>query len=139
MKITLKSADKSDWDFIYDLRTNENYKNNFCTQDFFSKSQHYDYLSKQEASSNFIHWMIIFEDLNVGYVRILDNDVSIIIDPKYQEKGIGSQALMLVEQEAKKIGIDKLVGRVLVHNESSRKIFEKNGYDLTLYWLEKNI
>jgi len=139
MNIILKSVDKKDWDFIYDLRTNEDYKNNFYTQQSFSKDEHYSYLSKQEQSSNFLHWMIVNDDQNVGYIRILDNDISIMIDKKYQNKGIGSQVLVLVEKEAKKHGIHKLVGRVMVHNESSRKIFEKNGYNIMMYWLEKDI
>ena len=139
MNVILKSVDKKDWDFIYDLRTNENYKNNFYTQQSFSKDEHYSYLSKQEQSSNFFHWMIVAEDQNIGYIRILDNDISIMIDKKYQNIGIGSQALALVEKEAKKFGIRKLVGRVMTHNESSKKIFEKNGYNLIMYWLEKDI
>lgn len=139
MNVILKLVDKKDWDFIYDLRTNKNYKNNFYTKQSFSKDEHYSYLSKQLQSSNFFHWIITSENQNVGYIRILGNDISIMIDVKYQDKGIGSQALELVEKEAKKLDIHKLVGRVMIHNESSKKIFEKNGYNLKMYWLEKDI
>ncbi len=139
MNIILKLVDKEDWDFIYHLRKNKIYENNFYTKSSFSKDEHYSYLSKQEQSSNFFHWMITVEDQNVGYIRILENDVSIMIDKKHQGKGIGQQALELMEKEAKNVGIHKLVGRIMIDNESSKKIFEKNSYNLLMYWFEKDI
>ena len=62
-----------------------------------------------------------------------------MIHPKYIGKGIGSQALVLVEKEAKKIGLQKLIGRVMIENKSSKKIFEKNNYALKMFWFEKDI
>ena len=139
MEIILKSVERQDWDFIYDLRTNPSSKNNFYTKKSFSKDEHYSYLSKQEQSSDFFHWMIVSENQNIGYIRIFNNDISIMISRQYQNKGIGSQALEFVEKEAKTLGINKLVGRVMLDNESSKKIFEKNGYKILMYWLEKDI
>lgn len=139
MEILLKPVDQKNWQFIYNLRTNESSKNNFYSQKQFSLSDHYSYLSKQEKNPNFFHWIIVSDSKNVGYVRILDNDISIMIESHYENKGIGSHALKLVEDEAKKLGLKKLVGRVLTHNTSSKKIFEKNNYKLKMYWLEKDI
>lgn len=139
MKIILKSVDKSDWNFIYELRTNPSHKNKFYSQNSFNLEEHYSYLSKQEQNSKFFHWIIVSENQNVGYIRILDNDISIMISEQYQNKGMGSQALGLVEKEAKTLGMSKLIGRVLIDNESSKKIFEKNGYKTIMYWLEKDI
>jgi len=139
MKIILKSVERQDWDFIYDLRTNPSSKNNFYTKKSFSKEEHYSYLSKREQSSNFFHWMIVSENQNIGYIRIFDNDISIMVSKQYQNKGIGSQALELVEKEAKLLGMNKLVGRVMLNNKSSKKIFEKHGYKILMYWLEKDI
>jgi len=123
MEIILKSVERHDWDFIYDLRTNPSSKNNFYTKKSFSKEEHYSYLSKQEQSSDFFHWMIVSENQNIGYIRIFNNDISIMISRQYQNKGIGSQALEFVEKEAKTLGINKLVGRVMLDNESSKKNF----------------
>ena len=139
MTIILKSVERKDWDFIYDLRTDQNYQNNFYHKNSFSLEEHYSYLSKQEQSSDFFHWMIVSDNQNIGYIRILNNDISIIVSKQYQNKGIGSQALDLVEKEAKELGINKLVGRVMLDNTSSKKIFEKNGYKIIMYWLEKDI
>lgn len=76
---------------------------------------------------------------NAGYVRVLDSDVSIMVEHKFHGKGIGTQALKLLEKEAKKSGIRKLVGRVMIDNEKSKQIFLNNDYKLLMYWFEKKI
>ena len=58
---------------------------------------------------------------------------------KFQSQGIGTKALSLIENEAKKLGIKKLVGRIMVHNKNSKKIFVNNDYKLKMWWYEKNI
>ena len=130
---------KKDWDYILNLRNNEEYRNFFYSSETISKQDHYNYLENQKSNPNFVNWIICYNDDDVGYVRILDNDVSIMLDTKYQNKGIGSSALKMLEIEAKKLGITKLIGRVMVSNNSSKKIFEKNNYDLEMYWLEKKL
>jgi RimJ/RimL family protein N-acetyltransferase len=139
MNITLSSVTKDNWDLIYDIRINKQYRKNFYSQQDFSKDYHYSYLEDKEKVATFFHWMILQNNKAVGYIRILDNDISIMIHPKYIGKGIGSQALVLVEKEAKKIGLQKLIGRVMIENKSSKKIFEKNNYALKMFWFEKDI
>ena len=104
-----------------------------------SKSEHYEYLKKQNRNPNFVNWIICIYSKNVGYIRVLDNDVSIMIEKKFHGKGIGTQALEILEKEARKFGIRKLVGRVMVDNEKSKQIFLNNDYKLKMYWFEKNI
>jgi RimJ/RimL family protein N-acetyltransferase len=140
-EVNLRKATKNDWDFILLFRNNKKININFYTknENEIKKQDHYDYLRKQEKNKNFLHWIISFNDLDVGYVRILKNDVSIMLDEKCQGNGIGTLALKELEKEAKSHGIKKLVGRIMIHNEQSRKIFEKNNYKLLMYWLEKDI
>ena len=138
-QISLRRVDKNDWDFILSLRNNEKTRDNFYTKNIIKKQDHYKYLEDQEKNQNFFNWIISYENVNAGYIRILENDVSIMIDDKFQNKGIGTTALNLVEKEAKLLGIKKLVGRIMVHNNQSKKIFEKNNYNLLMYWLEKHI
>ena len=75
----------------------------------------------------------------VGYIRILQEDVGIMIKEEYQGKGIASRALELVIKEAKTLGISKLVALVKSENIQSRKIFEKNNFEMKMYWYEKEI
>tara|TARA_B110001454_G_C12487946_1_gene337188 strand:- start:60 stop:395 length:336 start_codon:yes stop_codon:yes gene_type:complete len=104
-----------------------------------TKSEHYEYLKKQKRNQNFVNWMICLDSKNVGYVRVLDNDVSIMIEKKYHGKGIGTTTILLLEKEAKKFGIKKLVGRVMIDNEKSKQIFLNNDYKLKMYWYEKKL
>ena len=139
ISIKLRKVFKKDWDYILKLRNFEEFKKNFYNQEIILKNEHYDYLKKQKINPNFVNWIICYGEKDVGYVRILDCDVSIIIDKKYQNKGIATKALIVIENEAKKIGIKKLVGRIMVHNKSSKKIFTENNYKLKMWWYEKKI
>lgn len=139
MEITIRNVDAQDWDFILSLRNDRNYSKFFYTQEQISKNSHYQYMEKQKTNTKFFNWIICYGKNDVGYVRILNNDVSIMIQKKYHGKGIGVNTLSLIEIEAKKLGIKKLVGRIMIDNISSKRIFEKNNYKLKMYWLEKDI
>ena len=62
-----------------------------------------------------------------------------MVEKKFQTKGIGTVMLNLVEKEARGLGIKKLKAKVLIGNDSSKKIFEKNNYKLKMYSFEKEI
>lgn len=127
-----------DWDYIMTLR-NQSY-NNFYLQDKpLIKKEHYAYLKKQKLNPKFFNWIISKNEKDVGYVRLLDGDVSIIVDKKSQDKKIGTFTLKLLEKEAKKIGLKKLVALILINNKGSKKIFVKNKYKLKQWWYEKEI
>jgi len=139
LKVALRKVKKKDWDYILRLRNNKDYRQFFYNQKIISKKEHYEYLTKQKSNPNFVNWIITYGINDAGYLRILKDDVSIMIEKKYNNKGIGTTALQLLEKEAKKLGIKKLVGRVMIHNKSSKKIFLKNSYKLRMYWLEKDL
>jgi RimJ/RimL family protein N-acetyltransferase len=139
MKVSLRRILKKDWNYILNLRNNDKFRENFYQQHKISKTEHFEYLNKQKSNPNFFNWIICYGKNDVGYIRILDNDVSIIIDEKFHNRDIGSKSLKLLETEAKSLGITKLVGRVMYENKSSKKIFQKNNYKLKMYWLEKEI
>ena len=139
MEVSLRKVSRNDWDYILNLRNNREFRTFFYDQHVITKKEHYKYLQKQKTNKHFFNWVIYYGNTNVGYLRILNNDVSIIIDTKYHNKRIGTKALRLLENEAKKLRIKKLVGRVMIHNKSSARIFERNGYKLIMYWYEKKI
>jgi len=60
-------------------------------------------------------------------------------EKKFQTKGIGTVMLNLLEKKALGLGIKKLNAKVLIGNESSKKIFVKNNYKLKTYLFEKEI
>lgn len=139
MKVKLRKVLKKDWVFILNLRNNEKYRDFFYSSEVISQKDHYNYMKNQKSNPNFVNWIICYGNSDVGYVRILENDVSIMLDDKFRNKGIGNIALELLEIEARKLGISKLIGRVMINNKSSKKIFKKNNYKFKMYWFEKDI
>ena len=139
MKVTLRKVLKKDWDYILKLRNEPNFSKFFYNQKKISKKEHYNYLEKQKKNSGFVNWIISYGKKDVGYVRILDEDVSIMIDQKFHSKGIGVNALKILEENAKNLSIKKLIGKMMIDNKSSQKIFLKNNFKLKMYWYEKQL
>ena len=139
MEIKLKEVCKEDWDYILQLR-NSFFKDDFLEQQkVLTKKEHYEYMEKQKSNTNFYQWISSDEEKNVGYIRLLEDDVSVIVDQKFQNKGIGTIMLALMEKEAKKIGLKKIKALVRKNNFSSEKIFLKNNYQLKILTFEKEI
>ena len=138
MGIQLKKAIKSDWDFILELR-NSDYQYFYEQNEPIPKEKHYQYMEKHSNEHNFYHWIISVDRNSVGYIRILGDDVGIMVKKEFQGKGIASKALELLEKEAMNLGIKKLVAIVHPKNIASEKIFKKSGYKLKMHRLEKNL
>ena len=139
MEIKLREVCKEDWDYILQLR-NSFFKDDFLEQQkVLTKKEHYEYMEKQKSNTNFYQWVSFDGEKNVGYIRLLEDDVSIIVDQKFQNKGIGTIMLALMEKEAKKIGLKKIKALVRKNNFSSEKIFLKNNYQLKILMFEKEI
>ena len=137
--LELRKVNVEDWDFILKIRNEEKYRMYFYEQKKISKEEHYEYLKKMSTNSNFFNWIICYDSKDVGYIRILNEDISIMMDLEFNGKGLGTKALKLVENKARENGIKKLVGKVMIDNEKSKKIFEKNDYKQLMYWYETEI
>ena len=139
MKIELREVEKKDWNFVLKLR-NEFYEYSFYEQNEpILKDDHYKYMNKQETNPNFHQWVAFDGKNDVGYIRILDQDINIMVEKEFQSKGIGTIMLNLVEKIALSLGIKKLKAIVIAGNESSKKIFIKNNFKLILRSFEKEI
>lgn len=139
MEIKLQKVKKSDWNYILKLRNFDEFRENFYQKKTISKSKHFEYLKQQQQNPTFFNWIIFVDGKKAGYIRILDSDIGIIIDKDFQNMGIGTVALVLVENEARKLGLTKLIGKIMIHNKSSEKIFKKNNYKLLMRWYEKEL
>ena len=139
MKIELREVEKKDWNYVLKLR-NEFYEYSFYEQNEpILKDDHYKYMNKQETNPNFHQWVAFDGKNDVGYIRILDQDINIMVEKEFQSKGIGTIMLNLVEKKALSLGIKKLKAIVIAGNESSKKIFIKNNFKLILRSFEKEI
>ena len=139
MEIKLINVSEEHWDFILSLR-NEFFKHSFYEQKHaISKDEHYEYMKKQTTNPNFHQWIAASDGLPIGYIRILDHDINIMVDKKFQNKGVGTIMLKLVEEKAKKLGLKKLEARVLIENQNSLKLFQKNNFQIKMNQLEKKL
>jgi len=139
MEIYFRSCTKDDWDVILNLR-NQFYLGSFFTQDKpLTKVEHYKYMEKQLKNPHFHQWIAMKNNDIVGYVRILDSEINILVVKEYQNKGIGTKMLELLEAEAKKLKIEKIRGSVREDNIPSKKLFQKNNYVLKSYLFEKSL
>ena len=139
MKIELREVEKKDWNFVLKLR-NEFYEYSFYEQNEpILKDDHYKYMNGQETNPNFHQWIAFDGKNDVGYIRILDQDINIMVEKEFQSKGIGTAMLNLVEKKALNLGIKKLKAIVIAGNESSKKIFIKNNFKLIMHSFEKEI
>ena len=139
MKIKLINVNDEHWNFILSLR-NAFFEHSFYEQKHaISKDEHYEYMKKQTANPNFHQWIAASDGLPIGYIRILDHDINIMVDKKFQNKGVGTIMLKLVEEKAKKLGLKKLEARVLTENQNSLKLFQKNDFQIKMNQLEKKL
>ena len=138
MDIQLREATKSDWGFILELRNND-FQYFYEQNAPIPKEDHYQYMENHVNDPNFHQWIISHEGNDVGYARILNEDVGIMVKKEFQGKGIASRALEILERKAINLGIKRLVALVHPKNLSSEQIFKKNGYDLKLYRFEKDL
>jgi len=61
------------------------------------------------------------------------------VDEMYRGKGYGKQALLLIENHAKSLGIHKLGLHVFGHNESAYALYKKMGYNAYSIHMSKEI
>lgn len=95
--------------------------------------QMYDYQNSHGA----LYYMIWQEDvqadkLTIGDVWMGDEDFSLVIDPAFQHRGIGSEIVnYFLNQRALAGATEMKVGEVFPYNDGSNRLFEKLGFEKT--------
>ena len=83
-----------------------------------------------------LRFVIYSESILLGAVDIFDINYEnksgaigiLIAEEEFRRKGYASKALALIEDEARKLGINRLSALIHSENEKSQKLFEKMGY-----------
>ncbi len=131
-----RNVKKGDWNFVLELRNS--FFNKFHKQNSPIKlKEHEKYMKAQIKNKKFRRWIIIDHKSDIGYIRVLEEDVSVLLKKEFQGKGFGTKALRKLEKQS---GLPKkLIGEIKANNISSIKTFEKAGYKLKTLVFEKNI
>ena len=114
MKIRIREATKNDWKFILKLRNQESSRLSFFNTSTVDWDTHVSYMTKLTNNPTDHHWIIIFDDKDVGYIKIVNTELGSNLLDGYRRKGIGTAAYKLVFEEAKKLGFKKLNAEVKI-------------------------
>lgn len=99
-----------------------------------------------ETSGNYFY--SIYDDRNiVGYIWVgtdSENESNAFIFDfeiykQYQNKGLGSKAIILAEQEAKNMGFSTIGLHVFGSNQRAIHVYQKNNYDITDIKMQKKL
>tara|TARA_B100000424_G_scaffold269812_1_gene267600 strand:- start:390 stop:773 length:384 start_codon:yes stop_codon:yes gene_type:complete len=116
------------WEFIRNLRNLDGVREGFIQQEVISKKDHESYMKKNS------HFFYICVDNNnpIGYIGIIDDDIRVATHPDHQGKGVAS---FMVNEIMK--SHPNAQAKVKIQNEASRKLFEKSGFEIKYYLMEK--
>ncbi|MBK9925609.1 MAG: GNAT family N-acetyltransferase [Anaerolineales bacterium] len=64
---------------------------------------------------------------------------SLRIDEKFRGKGYGKQAMLLIEEKARKLGLKSIGLHVFAVNTVARKLYESVGYDVSSLNMNKKL
>ena len=131
--VVLRKVKKKDWEFILEIRNQEEVRNACHDTSVISLEEHFKYMEKLQNNSNTFQWIIIFNDLDIGYIKVIDNELGSSILEKYRRRGIGKLSYDLVFKKLKKNGIKKLTAQVKLDRSTPIKFEEETG------WLNKGI
>ena len=133
MSVKIKLVEEKDWEFILQLRNQEDVRLACHDTSIIDSKTHLEYMQKMKTNPNFFHWIITYNQKNVGYIKIVNLEFGSMLLNDYRGKGIGKQAYALVFKEAKKLGLTKLTAQVKTNRETSLEFEMKTG------WVKKEI
>jgi len=127
-KVSLRHVTRDDWRFILSLRNQNSVRTTCHDTSKINYSDHMLYMESLEKNSNAYHWIVTFDKMDVGYIKIIDLEFGSSIKDGYQGMGIGTKAYSLVFKEAKKLGLSKLTASVKIDRLTPLKFEEKTGW-----------
>ena len=128
-RLSLVKCEEKFWDFIRDLRNNEEVRKSFFNDNIVTKSEHYQFMQTNGKD----YWICLKNNKPIGYVSIREKEVSIATEPREHGKGVAS---FMLEEMIKKV--PNLIARVKVDNITSVNLFEKYGFVKCHYVLKRD-
>tara|TARA_R100001082_G_scaffold110712_1_gene91458 strand:+ start:4219 stop:4614 length:396 start_codon:yes stop_codon:yes gene_type:complete len=119
------------WEFIRNLRNNEEVKEGFVQQSHITKFQHLKFMFKHGKD-----YYICLNKRNtkpLGFVGQINGDIRVAVAPEHQGKGIGK---FMINELMKKH--PQSFAKVKIENSSSLWLFKKCGFKEKYYILERD-
>lgn len=99
-------------------------------------------------SENHYLYTLYDEDLAVGRIWMRANFdrptksgfvFELWVDEQFRGKGYGKQAMLLLEEKAREMGLKSIGLHVFGYNETARGLYDKLGYEVTSLNMSKNL
>jgi RimJ/RimL family protein N-acetyltransferase len=119
LKLKLVKCTSDYWEFVRELRNDNSVQDGFIEKVTITPEQQNKYMNRYQDN----YFICLYDELPIGYVGVIDNDIRICTLPKYQGKGVASFML----SEIIKI-FPKAYGKVKIDNVASRGLFKKVGF-----------
>lgn len=139
MDLFLKRAHLNDCDLLFNWANDKETRKNSFNQSKISYEEHVAWFNSKMKSYTCAIFILNFDNISVGYVRIdIENKTAVIsyaIDENYRGRGLAEKMLALLEAELRneEKHIEKLIGYVKSDNIASQKIFEKLKYNKIIH------
>ncbi|WP_052037777.1 GNAT family N-acetyltransferase [Clostridium drakei] len=134
MGLFLRKVNLNDCGLLFDWANDEEVRKNSFNKNKILYENHIDWFNSMIKLNNCIIFILCYDDIDVGQVRInIENNCGIIdysIDKRYRGRGYGYKILYMLEKYiiSDCINVNRLVGNVKNSNIKSQKAFEKNNY-----------
>jgi RimJ/RimL family protein N-acetyltransferase len=128
VNISLRPVCREDWQFILNIRNQEEVRLACHDTSIIDFEAHRQYMEKLEKDSQAYHWIITCDHRDVGHTKIIGEEFGYMITDGYRRKGIGTSFHKLVFEEARKLGIHKLKDTIKINNQPSLRLALKSGF-----------
>ena len=136
-KLYYREITEADTDMVLKWRNSDYVRNHFLHREMISRKEHLQWLHEQVMTGKVIQFIMIerITELPIGsvYLRDVDNqektaEYGIFIgEASSRGKGYGKELLRLLLNEAKEMGIDKVLVTILLDNIASQAVAIANG------------
>ncbi|NWJ29653.1 hypothetical protein HX850_01865 [Marine Group I thaumarchaeote] len=126
--VNLRNVKEKDWEFILKIRNQKDVRNACHDTSIIDLDEHFKYMKKLQTKSNVFQWIVILNDLDVGYIKVIDNELGSSLLDEYRGIGIGKLAYDLVFKKLKKNGVKKITAQVKLNRSTPIKFEEETGW-----------
>lgn len=107
------------WEFVRILRNDPKVQDGFIVPSNITPDQQKKYM---EIYSDYYR-VALLDDIPVGYVGVIEDDIRICTHPDYQGLGVGKFMLEEIMKE-----FPSAYGKVKINNEASKNLFKSVGF-----------
>jgi GNAT superfamily N-acetyltransferase len=119
LRMNLVNCNQEYWEFVRELRNDERVADGFIINAYISQEDQFAYMVKYKE----FYRICLIDDIPVGYVGVIDNDIRVCTHPDFQKRGVAKFMI----REVIKIWPSALA-KIKVDNIASVKLFESCGF-----------